>query len=38
VVDVADCADVDVRLLAFECSFSHVSWSRLFAVEVVDLD
>jgi hypothetical protein len=24
VVDVTDRADVDVRLLAFECSFSHV--------------
>jgi hypothetical protein len=24
VIDVADGADVDVRLLAFECSFSHV--------------
>ena len=26
VVDVADCADVDVRFSALECAFSHLGW------------
>jgi hypothetical protein len=28
VVDVADGANVDVRFLAFECTFSHVEFER----------
>jgi hypothetical protein len=28
VIDVADSADVHVRVLALECSFSHVEFER----------